>query len=112
MAPMDERTTSHLAAGFDPRQQIQRDPFNELFVFVLSAAGAAVLIPVAGLVLFQFTPPPSIVEYALGAIAAELILIFGIVRPAMKPIEKLGWAALWTFSTLFFAVCFYVLVLT
>ena len=40
-----EATGSKLAAGFDPRQRIQRDRFNEYFVFLLSSVGAAARRP-------------------------------------------------------------------
>ena len=44
------RQQSSLGAAFDPRQRIYRDPFNELVVFVVSAVGASVLVPVVLLI--------------------------------------------------------------
>ena len=42
--------------------------------------------------------------------AIELILIFGIARPAMKPNERVGWALLWGFSAAVMGALFWELV--
>ena len=88
-----------LGAAFDPRARLYRDPFNELVVFVISAVGAGVLVPtvltivsaIAGLKL-DFLP------FVAASVVLELGLIFGHLRPAMKPRERLGWALLWGFT--------------
>ena len=40
----------------------------------------------------------------------ELVLIFGIGRPAMKRHEAVGWALLWGFGAAALGVCFFFLV--
>ena len=40
----------------------------------------------------------------------ELAVIFGLARPQMQPRERLGWVALWGFTTAVMAVAFYYLV--
>lgn len=40
----------------------------------------------------------------------ELAVIFGIARPRMTPIERVGWAVLWGASTAALATAFYYLV--
>ena len=99
-----------LRAGLDPRRKIYRDPFNERFVFVLSAAGAAVVAPVALLVVGAFAGSFSALLFVGAAVAIELFLIFGIGRPAMKPLERVGWALLWGTTAALLALSFYYLV--
>jgi hypothetical protein len=40
----------------------------------------------------------------------ELAVIFGIARPQMKPLERVGWVLLWGALTAALAACFYYLV--
>ena len=36
--------------------------------------------------------------FVAACVVIELVLIFGIARPAMKPHEAAGWALLWGFT--------------
>jgi hypothetical protein len=101
-----------LSAAFDPRQRIYRDPFNELVVFVISATGAAVIAPVLLLVAKVFTDELDLWPFTAICAGIELILIFGLARPAMKPIERVGWALLWGFSAAALGAAFWSLVYT
>jgi hypothetical protein len=40
----------------------------------------------------------------------ELVVIFGLARPQMKPSERLGWVVLWGATTAVMALAFYYLV--
>jgi hypothetical protein len=105
-----EEARGRMRAGFDPRRRLYRDPFNEYFVFVLSATGAAVIVPVLLYVVMAITGLWEVGVFLLVAVPLELVLIFGIGRPQMKPIERVGWALLWGFTTAVLALCFYYLV--
>ena len=107
---MNEATGSKLAAGFDPRRPIQRDRFNEYFVFVLSSVGASVVAPLVFLIVQALTDKWDKWTFVGACVLLELFLIFGIGRPAMKPWERIGWALLWGFAAAFFAFCFWYLV--
>lgn len=100
-----------LTAGFDPRRRIERDPFNELFVFFLSATGASIIAPVLLAVVAIFTGDPGLIAFVVFNVVIELVLIFGIGRPNMKPKERVGWALLWGAAAAFFGFCFHLLVL-
>lgn len=100
-----------LRAGFDPRTPIQRDRFNEYFVFILSAGGAGVFVPLLLLVVSAITGQFSALIFVAAAIVLELVLIFGIGRPQMKPQERVGWALLWGTTAGVLGLCFYYLVL-
>ena len=88
-----------LGAAFDPRARIYRDPFNELVVFVVSAAGAGVLVPTV-LTLFSAITGYELdfLPFVAASVVLELGLIFGHLRPVMSAKERLGWALLWGFS--------------
>jgi Uncharacterized ACR, COG1430 len=105
-----EEARGRMRAGLDPRQRLYRDPFNEYFVFILSASGAAVVVPVLLYVIMAITGLWAVGVFLLVAVPLELILIFGIGRPQMKPIERVGWALLWGFTTAVLGLCFYYLV--
>lgn len=101
---------SSLGAAFDPRQRIYRDPFNELVVFVVSAVGASIVAPVTLLVVGAFTGEFGLPPFVVACVLIELLLIFGIARPAMKPKEAAGWALLWGFSAAVLGAAFWELV--
>ena len=105
-----EEARGRMRAGFDPRQRLYRDPFNEYFVFVLSATGAALIAPVVLYIAMAVTELWSVVVFVAAGVVLELILIFGIGRPQMKPLERVGWALLWGFATAVLCLCFYYLV--
>ena len=99
-----------LGAALDPRQRIQRDPFNELVVFVVSALGASVIVPVFLLLVGAFTGQFAFLLFVALSVVLELLLIFGLTRPAMKPNEKVGWALLWGFTAAVLGAAFWELV--
>lgn len=99
-----------LREAFDPRVRIERDRWNEYFVFLLSATGAAIIAPLVLFIVGAFTGRFSVGIYLAASLAIELVLIFGIGRPAMKPAERAGWAVLWGGAALAFGACFYYLV--
>ena len=105
-----EEARGRMRAGFDPRQRIYRDPFNEYFVFVLSASGAAVVAPLILYIAMAISGLWSVVVFVVAATVLELVLIFGVGRPAMKRHEAAGWALLWGFSAAVLALCFFYLV--
>jgi hypothetical protein len=103
-------TQERLGAALDPRERIYRDPFNELVVFVISAVGAAVLAPALLLVVGAFTGEFDLAIFVAACVAIELVLIFGIARPQMKPRERVGWALLWGFAAAVLGAAFWELV--
>jgi uncharacterized membrane protein (UPF0127 family) len=107
---MAEDPRQRFLAGLDPRQPLYRDAYNELFVFVLSAGGAAAGTQVPLYIVMALTERWSMPVFVLACVVFELGVIFGIARPQMKPAERVGWAAMWGAVTAILAVCFYALV--
>lgn len=103
--------TNQLATGLDPRQKLRRTRFNEYFVFLASATGAAIQVPLVMLVVSLLIGKLEILPFLGISIAIELFIIFALARPMMKPIERAGWALLWGFATAVFAAAFYYLVI-
>lgn len=99
-----------LSSALDPRTRIYRDPFTELVVFVVSAVGAAVIAPCLLLIVGAFTGEFGIGLFVLACVAIELALIFGLARPQMKPLERVGWALLWGAAAAAFGAAFWDLV--
>ena len=99
-----------LGPAFDPRRRIQRDPVNELVVFVISAVGASIVVPVTLLMVGAFTGEFDFLPFVLLSVVLELALIFGLARPQMQPHERLGWAALWGFTAAVMGAAFWELV--
>ncbi len=100
---------SSLSTALDPRQRIQREPFNELVVFVVSATGACVIVPVLLLLVGAFTGEFPFLLFVGLSILLELLLIGGL-RPVMKPHEQAGWMLLWGFTAAVLAAAFWELV--
>ena len=44
------------------------------------------------------------------SVVLELLLIFGLARPQMKPRERVGWALLWGFTAAVLGAAFWELV--
>ena len=107
---MAERRGERFRAALDPRVPIYRDTYNEYFVLVLSAGGAAAGTQVPLYIVMAFTGLWSVVPFVAACVAFELLVIFGVARPQMKPIERVGWTALWSTATALLALCFYYLV--
>jgi uncharacterized protein len=101
---------SKLLAALDPRVPIYRDRFNEYFVMVLSAGGAAAGTQVPLYILMAITGLWPVGVFVAVCVVFELAVIFGVARPQMKPQERVAWAALWAATTAGLAVCFYYLV--
>ena len=108
-ASSGQPTKSSLRAAFDPRQRIYRDPFNELVVFMVSAVGACLLVPVFLLIVGAFTGEFSFLLFVALSVVLELLLI-GSLRPAMKPLEQAGWMLLWGFTAAVLGAAFWELV--
>jgi Uncharacterized ACR, COG1430 len=110
MQRVAEGQRSKLIAALDPRQPIYRDTYNEYFVLVLSAGGAAAGTQVPMYILMALTDLWGVVPFVAACVVFELAVIFGLARPQMKPLERVGWAVLWGGTTAVLAVCFYFLV--
>jgi uncharacterized protein len=110
VAVVAERPANRFLAALDPRVPIYRDTYNEYFVMVLSAGGAAAGTQVPLYIVMAITGLWGVVPFVLACVAFELAVIFGVARPQMKPAERAGWAALWGGMTAGLAVCFYYLV--
>jgi hypothetical protein len=52
----------------------------------------------------------SVGAFVAACVAFELAVIFGLARPQMTPVERIGWATMWAAVTAGLAVCFYYLV--
>ncbi len=96
--------------ALDPRVPIYRDTYNEYFVLVLSAGGAAAGTQVPLYILMAITGLWGLVPFVLACVVFELVVIFGLARPQMQPHERVGWVVLWSATTAVLAVCFYELV--
>ncbi len=107
---MDAEQRRGVGAAFDPRTRMYRDAFNEYLVFSLSAAGAALGVPVILLVVGALTQKFGLGIFLVASVLLEWLFIFAVGRPQMKRHEAVAWAALWGTSAAFFGLCFYYLV--
>jgi hypothetical protein len=107
---MAEGQRNRLLVALDPRQPIYRDTYNEYFVMVLSAGGAAAGTQVPLYIVMAITGLWDVVPFVAACVVFELAVIFGLARPQMKPAERVGWVALWGATTAALALCFYYLV--
>ncbi len=48
--------------------------------------------------------------FVAACVLFELAVIFGLARPQMRPLERVGWALLWGAATAVMALAFYYLV--
>jgi hypothetical protein len=101
---------NRLLVALDPRQPIYRDAYNEYFVFILSAGGAAAGTQVPLYIVMALTELWSVGVFVAACVAFELIVIFGLARPQMTPVERVGWVGLWGTTTAVLALAFYYLV--
>jgi uncharacterized protein len=101
---------NRLVAALDPRQPIYRDGYNEYFVLVLSAGGAAAGTQVPLYIVMAITGIWSVGVFIAACVVFELVVIFGLARPQMKPTERIGWVLLWGAATAAMALAFYYLV--
>jgi FtsH-binding integral membrane protein len=107
---MASEQRNKLFAALDPRQPIYRDSYNEYFVMVLSAGGAAAGTQVPLYIVMAITGIWSAGAFVLACVVFELAVIFGLARPQMKPHERVGWVLLWGAATAGLALAFYHLV--
>ena len=107
---MAEPQRNRLAVALDPRVPIYRDSYNEIFVLVLSAGGAAAGTQVPLYIVMAITGIWSVVVFVAACVAFELVVIFGLARPQMESQERVGWVVLWGFATALLALAFYYLV--
>jgi hypothetical protein len=101
---------NRLAVALDPRVPIYRDTYNEYFVLVLSAGGAAAGTQVPLYIVMAITGIWSVGVFVAACVVFELAVIFGLARPQMKPQERAGWVVLWGATTALMALAFYYLV--
>jgi hypothetical protein len=99
-----------LLDALDPRVPIYRDTYNEYFVLILSAGGAAAGTQVPLYIVMALTDLWSQGIFVAACVVFELVVIFGLARPQMKPLERVGWALLWGAATAGMALAFYYLV--
>jgi uncharacterized protein len=109
-AAMASEGGSKLGAALDPRKPIYRDAYNEYFVLVLSAGGAAAGTQVPLYIVMAITGIWSPGVFVAACVVFELAVIFGLARPQMKPHERVGWTLLWGATTAALALAFYHLV--
>jgi uncharacterized membrane protein (UPF0127 family) len=107
---MAEPHRNRLAVALDPRQPIYRDTYNEYFVLILSAGGAAAGTQVPLYILMAITGIWNVGVFVAACVVFELAVIFGLARPQMEPRERVGWVVLWGFTTALLALAFYYLV--
>jgi uncharacterized protein len=107
---MAEPQRNRLAVALDPRVPIYRDTYNEYFVLVLSAGGAAAGTQVPLYIVMAITGIWSVGVFVAACVVFELAVVFGLARPQMKPQERAGWVVLWGATTALMALAFYYLV--
>jgi uncharacterized membrane protein (UPF0127 family) len=107
---MAEPQRNRLAVALDPRVPIYRDTYNEYFVLVLSAGGAAAGTQVPLYIVMAITGIWSVGIFVAACVVFELAVIFGLARPQMEPQERAGWVVLWGATTAILALAFYYLV--
>jgi hypothetical protein len=101
---------SKLFEALDPRVPIYRDTYNEYFVLILSAGGAAAGTQVPLYIVMAITGIWPVGVFVAACVVFELAVIFGLARPQMRPVERAAWAVLWGALTALLAVAFYHLV--
>ena len=107
---MAEPQRNRLAVALDPRVPIYRDTYNEYFVLVLSAGGAAAGTQVPLYIVMAITGIWSVGIFVAACVVFELGVIFGLARPQMEPRERVGWVLLWGATTAVMSLAFYYLV--
>jgi hypothetical protein len=110
MPAMAEPQRNRFAAALDPRVPIYRDTYNEYFVLVLSAGGAAAGTQVPLYIVMAITGIWNVGVFVAACVVFELAVIFGLARPQMEPRERIGWVVLWGTVTALMALAFYYLV--
>jgi Uncharacterized ACR, COG1430 len=107
---MAEPQRNRFAMALDPRVPIYRDTYNEYFVLILSAGGAAAGTQVPLYIVMAITGIWDAWVFVAACVVFELGVIFGLARPQMQPQERIGWVVLWGATTALLALAFYYLV--
>jgi hypothetical protein len=110
MPAMAEPQRNRFAMALDPRVPIYRDSYNEHFVLVLSAGGAAAGTQVPLYIVMAITGIWNVGIFVAACVVFELAVIFGLARPQMQPRERVAWVVLWGATTAIMALAFYYLV--
>ena len=110
MPAMAEPQRNRFAMALDPRVPIYRDSYNEYFVLVLSAGGAAAGTQVPLYIVMAITGIWNVGVFVAACVVFELAVIFGLARPQMQPRERVGWVVLWGATTAIMALAFFYLV--
>ena len=87
---MAEPQRNRLAVALDPRQPIYRDTYNEYFVLILSAGGAAAGTQVPLYIVMAITGIWDAWLFVAACVVFELAVIFGLARPQMTRQERAG----------------------
>jgi hypothetical protein len=109
-AMAEPQRSNRFAMALDPRVPIYRDSYNEYFVLVLSAGGAAAGTQVPLYIVMAITGIWNVGIFVAACVVFELAVIFGLARPQMQPRERAGWVVLWGAATAIMALAFYYLV--
>jgi hypothetical protein len=109
-AMAEPQRSKRFAMALDPRVPIYRDSYNEYFVLVLSAGGAAAGTQVPLYIVMAITGIWNVGVFVAACVVFELAVIFGLARPQMQPRERAGWVVLWGAATAIMALAFYYLV--
>jgi len=96
--------------AFNPRVPLYRDSYNEYLLFIVSAIGSVAGTQVPLYLVMALTDLWSVWVFVPACVVFELVVIFFIARPQMKPNERVMWAALWAGATALMALAFYYLV--
>ena len=68
------------------------------------------VVPVVLLIVGAIIGGIDFVPFVVASIVLELLLIFGLARPQMKPVERVQWALLWGFTAAAMGALFWELV--
>jgi uncharacterized membrane protein (UPF0127 family) len=109
-AMSDQAFGARFRDALNPRVPIYRDSYNEYFMLVLSAGGAAAGTQVPLYIVMAITGLWGAIPFVAACVVFELVVIFGLARPQMQPQERIAWAALWSLATAVMAIAFYYLV--
>ena len=85
MPAMADPQRNRFAMALDPRVPIYRDSYNEYFVLVLSAGGAAAGTQVPLYIVMAITGIWNVGVFVAACVVFELAVIFGLARPQMQP---------------------------
>jgi uncharacterized membrane protein (UPF0127 family) len=109
-AMSDQAFGTRFRDALNPRVPIYRDSYNEYFMLILSAGGAAAGTQVPLYIVMAITGLWGAIPFAVACVVFELVVIFGLARPQMQPQERIAWAVLWSSATAVMALAFYYLV--